>query len=67
MPIFEFQCRDCNNQFTLLISNADKNKAKCPQCNSGNVRQLLSLFSTGRGSKSNSADNCFSCPQRTKG
>ncbi|NLB52289.1 MAG: zinc ribbon domain-containing protein [Syntrophomonadaceae bacterium] len=67
MPIFEFHCQDCDNKFNLLISNNDKNKVKCPQCSSGNIKQLLSLFSTSRGKGAINQDRCNGCAERTRG
>jgi putative FmdB family regulatory protein len=51
MPIFDFLCLNCGKKFDLIISNADKNKVLCPECNSSNIKQLLSLFNTGRTGK----------------
>lgn len=50
MPIFDFDCQDCGKTFDIKISNQDKDKVKCPECGSSQVKQKLSLFSTG-GSK----------------
>lgn len=47
MPIFDFKCQECGNKFDLMISNADKEKVKCPSCTSINIKQLLSGFNTG--------------------
>ncbi len=51
MPIFDFVCKECGKQFDVKISNAEKSKVKCPECNSSNLKQLLAFFNTG-GSKS---------------
>ncbi len=67
MPIFEFACKECQHQFNLLISNADKDKVRCPVCDSVNVKQLLSLFSTGRSKAAGNNSNCNDCAARTKG
>ncbi|NLT19962.1 MAG: zinc ribbon domain-containing protein [Syntrophomonadaceae bacterium] len=66
MPIFEFECKDCGQKFDLMISNADKDKVKCPQCGTGNIKQLISLFnSSGGGSKySNLPPGCAGCAQQ---
>jgi putative FmdB family regulatory protein len=44
MPIFEFACKECQYEFNLLISNADKDQVRCSACGSVNVKQLLSLL-----------------------
>ncbi|SMB97007.1 putative regulatory protein, FmdB family [Thermanaeromonas toyohensis ToBE] len=49
MPLFEFRCNECQHQFTLLVSNAEKSSAVCPKCGSGNLKQLITPFSTGKG------------------
>jgi len=59
MPIFDFKCQECGHKFDLIISNADKDKAKCPQCGANNLKQLLSLFSTSRAGTP--ADSCSGC------
>jgi len=59
MPIFDFECRKCGHKFDLIISNAEKDKAKCPQCGAMNLKQLLSSFSTAR--VGNIPDSCSGC------
>ncbi|MDD4171137.1 MAG: zinc ribbon domain-containing protein [Syntrophomonas sp.] len=59
MPIFDFKCQECGHKFDLMISNADKDKAQCPQCGTTNLQQLLSSFSTSRLGVA--ADACFGC------
>ena len=44
MPIFEFECRDCNNKFEELTKMQEK--VCCPQCKSCNLRKLISAFGT---------------------
>jgi len=44
MPIFDFVCKDCGKQFDVKISNAEKGKVKCPECNSSNINQIFSSF-----------------------
>lgn len=65
MPIFEFKCENCQFQFERMLSNAEKDKLKCPECGSVNIKQRLSLFNTGSSpSKNNFASchgDCCSC------
>ncbi|QGT99844.1 hypothetical protein SYNTR_1251 [Candidatus Syntrophocurvum alkaliphilum] len=63
MPIFDFQCKECDHKFDLMISNNDKDKAKCPKCKTTNVKQLLSLFNTGSSNKpsNNNNNSCHGC------
>jgi len=58
MPIFEFKCTDCGKEFELLISNSDKDKVKCPEYSSANIKQMLSLFNAGGRGMSYSSSNC---------
>lgn len=44
MPIFEFECRDCSNRFEELSKGQEK--ISCPQCNSCNLKKLISAFGT---------------------
>jgi putative FmdB family regulatory protein len=50
MPIFEFRCRDCSNQFESLVRGTTL--APCPSCQSENVEKLLSAFAvSGDGTR----------------
>ncbi|MBF0457866.1 MAG: zinc ribbon domain-containing protein [Nitrospirae bacterium] len=44
MPLYEYTCMDCKEQFTLL-QKVGAGDAACPQCNSSNTAKLLSSFS----------------------
>ncbi|WP_366942926.1 zinc ribbon domain-containing protein [Syntrophomonas sp.] len=65
MPIFDFQCQDCGKSFDKMLSYIDKDKVRCPQCDSSNLKQLLSSFNTTRwGMKTNKVqgpDTCGGC------
>jgi putative FmdB family regulatory protein len=43
MPIYEYQCRKCANEFELLVLPASPVPA-CPECESQDLEQLLSGF-----------------------
>lgn len=45
MPIYEYQCRACGNQFEYLVLPSTPDAA-CPSCQSRELEQLLSLFGT---------------------
>ncbi len=53
MPIFEYLCRDCNRHFEALVYGSQK--AECPQCQSTNIDQQLSVFAVTKGKSSSSA------------
>ena len=51
MPIFEYVCQACKNQFELLVR--ESTKIECPQCKSAKLEKQLSVFaavSKGAGS-----------------
>ena len=41
MPLYEYQCRDCESQFELLIRGSER--PHCPHCESGRLDRLLSV------------------------
>ena len=45
MPIFEYQCRACGNQFEYLVLPTTPGPT-CPSCKSPKLEQLVSLFGT---------------------
>ena len=42
MPIYEYKCSLCNHQFEILQKINDAPRKKCPECNSNNLRKLVS-------------------------
>ncbi len=74
MPIYEFKCKECGNEFEELILGRDTDNISCPKCNSSEVIQLMSLCKTkvsgnslpigtasSGGCSSCSGGNCSSC------
>ncbi len=46
MPIYEFQCKDCNAVFETLSTSASADKTTvCSQCRSKNVKKIMSAGS----------------------
>lgn len=41
MPIFEYKCRTCGNQFEALVRKSDT--PSCPSCKGSDLEKLLSL------------------------
>ncbi|MCF7740364.1 MAG: zinc ribbon domain-containing protein [Candidatus Marinimicrobia bacterium] len=60
MPIYEFKCNDCGNEFEELvsISQLNDNNISCPECGEKNVKKQISTPSIG-GSQGSS---CSSAP-----
>ncbi len=54
MPIYEFQCMDCKEIFTLKMSvmEMEKTKITCPKCGSENVKKMISKFHAMTSKKS---------------
>ncbi len=52
MPIFEFKCIKCENQFEkLFVNSADKADLSCPKCHSQDLQRVVSQtnFTMGVG------------------
>ena len=43
MPIFEYECGKCGQQFEFLVLPTS-DAPKCPQCSSKKLTQMISLF-----------------------
>jgi putative FmdB family regulatory protein len=65
MPIYEFECNQCQNKFDELVSvSIDLSTVVCPQCGTNSPRKLMSAFGFSSGGKtvSSSADSgCSDC------
>ena len=44
MPIFEYECRDCHQQFEILVRSSTV--PECPSCHSHDLEKQLSVFAT---------------------
>jgi putative FmdB family regulatory protein len=54
MPTYEYECKDCNKKFSVVLSVSEYGKAKiaCPKCKGKKVRQRISAFMTKTSRKS---------------
>ena len=64
MPIFEYICKECHNEFEALIYGSEK--AACPKCESKKLEPKLSVFAvSAKGSSTSSSamptGPCGSC------
>ena len=50
MPIYEYQCRTCDEVFELLVRSGDV--AMCPSCHGQNLERLLSSFAVNSDERS---------------
>jgi putative FmdB family regulatory protein len=49
MPIYEYGCKTCKNQFEVLIGMTEKHeRIRCPRCGGKNVERHMSVVSIGR-------------------
>ncbi len=60
MPIFEYHCQGCENDFEQIVFNS-KAQVKCPKCRSGKVKKKMSAFAIKSGSKFVSASGSGGC------
>jgi putative FmdB family regulatory protein len=43
VPLYEYRCEKCENEFeTLVLSSGEK--ISCPECGSGDIEKLFSNF-----------------------
>ncbi len=62
MPIYEFNCNDCEHPFEELVFSRSE-KVVCPKCGSAKVERALSVFSHSSGGsyRSSAGSGCDSC------
>ena len=49
MPIFEFVCKDCEQNFEDLVFGSSTADVVCPACGSDQVRKKMSTFASKAG------------------
>jgi len=62
MPIFEYCCCACGEEFEKLVFGSTK--VVCPKCESGNIRKKMSTFGMSGVDKpfaGSTSANCGSC------
>jgi putative FmdB family regulatory protein len=60
MPIYEYQCASCGNEFEVLVRNSSSAPA-CPACKGSELRKKLSAFAAITGAPSAGADLPAAC------
>ena len=54
MPVYEFQCQDCDKKFEIVATLAEQEAGldpACPKCGRKRARQVFSRFTLLAGSK----------------
>jgi len=57
MPIYEYECKDCGQQFEALVRGEEQ--PACPACGKQNLRRQMSAPAAHTGTSRNS--NCPTC------
>ena len=55
MPIYEYQCASCGNEFEILVRNSSP-PPECPGCSGTELRKKLSAFAAITGAASAHAE-----------
>lgn len=59
MPIYEYTCNNCKTKFEILHKSTSKvDELICPNCNSTNIKKMLSVFSASTNSSNNYNSYC---------
>ena len=64
MPIREFSCRKCGNEFEeLILSRRDEEELACPKCGGRRLTRCFSAFAVAGAEKkvSSSSKSCSHC------
>ena len=59
MPIFEYVCQECHNQFEALVYG--KQKAECPKCHATKLDPQLSVFAVSTKGSSGARASSGAC------
>ncbi|MFB6374654.1 MAG: FmdB family zinc ribbon protein [Bradymonadaceae bacterium] len=42
MPIYEYRCQSCDNEFEKLVRSGDSEPEQCPECEAPSITRLIS-------------------------
>ncbi|WP_022850202.1 FmdB family zinc ribbon protein [Limisalsivibrio acetivorans] len=59
MPIYEYKCKKCENEFSKLVFSSTA-EVKCPKCESEEVEKLISAVSSFSPGSDSSGGGCSS-------
>ena len=55
MPLYEFRCRACLEEFEALVRPHDSEALRCPACGNSDLEQLLSSFAVSSEERTRAA------------
>lgn len=65
MPFYDYECRECGEKFTALLSMSARDELEatlpCPECGAKGPRRLLSSFATPAGGAKGGGAPSHSC------
>jgi putative FmdB family regulatory protein len=62
MPIYEYECKKCGNEFEALVSMSAKENPCCPKCESKKIKKKMSVTASSKsGCGSCASTSCSSC------
>ena len=67
MPIYSYVCKDCGEEFDLLVGVvSEKTEFKCKKCGSSNIEKTFASFGVNVSSGTNNLNSSGpSCPTGT--
>ena len=55
MPIYEYQCSQCDERFEAILRSSDEESGlQCPKCHAQSIQRVVSVFSTHAAKSSSS-------------
>ncbi len=60
MPIYEYACQSCGNEFELLVRS--DTSLECPSCHSSQLDKQLSVFATAESTSAAASAPAFASP-----
>ena len=55
MPLFDFRCRACANEFEALVRPQDQTPPACPACQGRDLEKLMSSFAVNTPERTRAA------------
>jgi len=67
MPLYEFECLDCDSRFEKIVSVADAARdVTCPKCGSSKIKKIISAGSHRLSSGSTLPTAGAGCPANSR-